>query len=196
MNCAGLSYTNLFTSNKRHIIICQETNIHCPLASFELWCTMLSSNIKLRIIYTHEEALHLYQGGPSYATPHAAGLDLRACIDSQFLTINSHSRALIPSGIAVEPLADNVAGFVYSRSGLGAKRGLAVAQGVGVIDNDYRGEIMIMLVNTSNEDQTIQKGDRIAQLVYKPVLRAEIEICQTLNPTVRGHGGFGHTGKT
>ncbi len=149
----------------------------------------------LRICYTQEEAERIYQNGPSYATTHSAGIDLRACIKNEDLTIEAGERATIPTGIAMQPLMQNVAGFVYSRSGLGAKRGLTVAQGVGVIDNDYRGEIMVILLNTSKAKQTIKKGERIAQLVLKPVLRANIEICASLDSTDRGAGGFGHTGK-
>ncbi len=151
--------------------------------------------LTLRICYMHPEAEKLYQGGPNYATAHAAGMDLRACIDDESISIKSGERVSIPSGIAMEPTAKHVAGFVYSRSGLGAKRGLTVAQGVGVIDNDYRGEIIVILLNTSNETQQIRKGERVAQLVLKPVLRANIEICPKLHSTERGAGGFGHTGQ-
>ncbi len=154
-----------------------------------------TNNFFVRLCYTHPEAEVLYEGGPSYATPNSAGMDLRACIADAMLTIQAGERALIPTGIAIEPLLPNVAGFVYSRSGLGAKKGLTVAQGVGVIDNDYRGEIKVFLLNTSNTAQQITKGERIAQLVFQPTLHATIELCTKLDSTERGAGGFGHTGK-
>ena len=96
---------------------------------------------------------------------------------------------------AVEPLTPGIAGFVYSRSGLGAMQGLTVAQGVGVIDPDYRGEITVVLLNTSGEERRLRRGDRIAQLVFQPALQVELEECETLGATGRGSGGFGHTGK-
>ncbi len=152
-------------------------------------------DFSVRICYTHPEAAILYKDGPSYASDRAAGMDLRACILTADLTIEAGERALIPTGIAIEPLVDNVAGFVYSRSGLGAKKGLTVAQGVGVIDNDYRGEIMVFLLNTSHKAQQISKGERVAQLVFHPTLRPAVQICTELQGTKRGSGGFGHTGK-
>ena len=109
--------------------------------------------------------------------------------------IPAGGRLAIPSGIAVEPLTPGIAGFVYSRSGLGAMQGLTVAQGVGVIDPDYRGEITVVLLNTANEERRLRRGDRIAQLVFQPALQVELEECETLGATGRGSGGFGHTGK-
>jgi dUTP pyrophosphatase len=88
-----------------------------------------------------------------------------------------------------------VAGFVYSRSGLGAVKGLTVAQGVGVIDPDYRGEIRIYLLNTSSETLTVKRGERVAQLVFQTFVRLNPEEVDTLSESVRGAGGFGHTGK-
>ncbi len=89
-----------------------------------------------------------------------------------------------------------VAGFVYSRSGLGTKEGLVVSQGVGVSDPDYRGEIVVSLLNTSDQPRTVIRGQRIAQLVFQPIVRAEILPVATLSDTTRGAGGFGHTGKS
>ncbi len=143
-------------------------------------------------IHSSEQNAHVY--GPNYATPHAAGMDLRACICQEQQDLAPQDRVLIPTGIAIEPLQEHVAGFVYSRSGLGAKDGLVVAQGVGVIDNDYRGEIMVMIVNTSSQMRSIHKGQRIAQIVFQPVVRMELDICESLGESVRGGGGFGHTG--
>ena len=132
---------------------------------------------------------------PTVATPGSAGMDLRADIDAETLTIAPGARAAIPTGIAIEIETPGLAGFVYSRSGLGAKHGLTVAQGVGVIDPDYRGEIIVWLLNTSTEPLTINRHDRIAQLVLAPFVRPIITPVDDLDATARGAGGFGHTGR-
>ena len=131
---------------------------------------------------------------PTMATPGSAGMDLRADIDAETLTIAPGARAAIPTGIAIEIETPGLAGFVYSRSGLGAKHGLTVAQGVGVIDPDYRGEIIVWLLNTSDEPRTIQAHERIAQLVFLHVFSPVITVVEELGDTPRGAGGFGHTG--
>jgi len=135
------------------------------------------------------------QNPPTVSTAGSAGLDLRADLDTPELTIGPGERAAVPTGIALEIDAPGVAGFVYSRSGLGAKHGLTVAQGVGVIDPDYRGEIIVWLLNTSKEPRTITRHERIAQLVLAPVVRPILTPVDDLGDTERGHGGFGHTGK-
>jgi len=132
---------------------------------------------------------------PTVATPGSAGLDLRADIDTDALTVSPGDRVAVPTGIAIEIDAPGVAGFIYSRSGLGAKHGLTVAQGVGVIDPDYRGELKVWLLNTSKEPVTIARHERIAQLVLAPVVRPVIMPVEELGDTSRGSGGFGHTGK-
>jgi len=151
----------------------------------------------LRIRYLRPSARALYEaeGGLAYATPYSAGLDLRACFEDEECLIPPGSRATVPSGIAVEPPAPGVAGFVYSRSGLGAVHGLTVAQGVGVIDPDYRGEIIVYLLNTSGEARRLRRGERMAQLVFQPIAHVTLEIAETLGETERGVGAFGHTGK-
>jgi len=150
-----------------------------------------------RICYLRPAARALYEaeGGLAYATPHSAGLDLRACFEDEEIVIPAGSRAKVPSGIAVEPPAPGVAGFVYSRSGLGAVHGLTVAQGVGVIDPDYRGEILVFLFNASGEERRLRRGERMAQLVFQPIIRAELEVAEKLGETERGAGAFGHTGR-
>lgn len=158
------------------------------------------SSCPVRVCYLSDDARQLYeaQGGLSYATPHAAGMDLRACphdAHEEEVTIAAGQRALIPTGIAVQPQHEGMAGFIYSRSGLGAREGLTVAQGVGVVDSDYRGEIMVMLLNTSDTEKRLRRGERMAQLVFQPIVRAELTIVDALDPTERGAGGFGHTGK-
>ena len=130
----------------------------------------------------------------NYATPGSAGIDLRACMTEAEVSIPPGGRYRFPTGIAVECTMPGVAGFVYSRSGLGTKDGLVVSQGVGVIDPDYRGEILVSLLNTSGQTRTVTQGQRIAQLVFQPIVRAEIVPQEELSDTARGAGGFGHTG--
>lgn len=129
------------------------------------------------------------------STGDAVGVDLRACLaQEEFLVIPPGERRPVPTGIAVEPLVPGIAGFVYSRSGLGAVKGLTVAQGVGVIDPDYRGEIIVFLLNTGAESYIVQPGERIAQLVFHPCVRPDFIPVASLGETNRGAGGFGHTG--
>lgn len=132
---------------------------------------------------------------PAVATPGSAGLDLRADLEAESLTIAPGARAPVPTGIAIAIQTPGVAGFIYSRSGLGAKHGLTVAQGVGVIDPDYRGEIIVWLLNTSQQPRTISRHERIAQLVLAPIVRPIVTPVDDLDDTHRGDGGFGHTGK-
>ncbi|WP_027184029.1 dUTP diphosphatase [Desulfovibrio inopinatus] len=131
---------------------------------------------------------------PKPATAHAAGADLRAALDSDRIVIAAGDRAAVPTGIAMEITRPGIAGFVFSRSGLGARDGLTVAQGVGLIDPDYRGEIIVWLLNTSNEPRTVLQGDRIAQLVLLPYFAGQYVDTDALSDTDRGAGGFGHTG--
>ncbi len=130
---------------------------------------------------------------PAYATPGSAGMDLRACIERP-LTIAPGERALVPTGIAIQLPSPTIGAFVFARSGLAAKHGIHLANGVGVIDSDYTGEIKCAMANAGNEAFTIAPGDRIAQLVFLPIYLAELEIVDSLSETVRGAGGFGHTG--
>lgn len=142
------------------------------------------------------DAARLYgEQGLNPATSQAAGLDLRACLpDAGSVSILPGERKCLPSGLAIEPKIPGVAAFVYSRSGLGAVKGLTVAQGVGLIDPDYRGEILVYLLNTGRESQTVRHGDRVAQLVFQPFFRAAFTVVENLGGTERGAGGFGHTG--
>ena len=148
-------------------------------------------NVKVKYLRPLAEEL-----GLSYATPHSAGLDLRACLDEPFVDVPAGGRVKVPAGIAIEILEPGIAGFVFSRSGLGAKDGLTVAQGVGLIDPDYRGEILVWLLNTSGEVRRIERGQRVAQLVFLPSFQARILPARDLSETDRGAGGFGHTGRT
>ncbi len=149
---------------------------------------------ELRVLYLRD-SVALYCGGLGYATDESAGLDLRACMEEASIDIKPGERACVPAGICVEASAPGAAGFIYSRSGLGAVKGLCVAQGVGVVDPDYRGEIKVWLLNTSGELRTVQRGERIAQLVFQPVLRLIPQAAMQLSETGRGAGGFGHTGR-
>ena len=130
---------------------------------------------------------------PYYATPGSAAMDLHACLDGA-VTIPAGERRVIPTGLAIAlPSADYVA-LVFARSGLGIKHGVAPANCVGVIDSDYRGELLVGLQNSGGSEFTIRPGDRIAQLVIAPVCRAELQLVDELDETDRGAGGFGSTG--
>lgn len=131
---------------------------------------------------------------PAYQTAGSAACDLSACLDEP-VTILPGKSALIPTGIAVAPEADTpVVLLLYARSGLAIKHGLSLQNGVGVIDADYRGEIKVGLINHSDEPYTVTHGERIAQMVVTPILRAEFTETADLDDTVRGTGGFGSTG--
>ena len=131
---------------------------------------------------------------PSFATVGSAAMDLRACIDAD-MTIAAGQRAIIPTGIAIAlPSAEYVA-LICARSGLASKFGITMANGVGVIDSDYRGELKVALHNSSDTDYTIHDGDRIAQLVIAPFLKGEFFEAEELCDSLRGAGGFGSTGK-
>ncbi len=129
---------------------------------------------------------------PTYGSADAAGADLYAAID-QAATIAPGETKLIPTGLAFE-IPKGLAGFVYARSGLASKRGLAPANKVGVIDADYRGEVMTALHNHGREPQIIEPGERIAQMVIAPYVTASFVLADELDDTVRGDGGFGSTG--
>lgn len=130
---------------------------------------------------------------PTYGSREAAGADLYACLESETV-IPAGKTVFIPTGLAMEiPLG--CAGLIYARSSMGAKRGLAPANKVGVIDSDYRGQIMVALHNHSQEDQTVQPGERVAQLLITPVFTPGFREVEDLSDTDRGAGGFGSTGK-
>ena len=130
---------------------------------------------------------------PAYGTPFAAGADLRALSDTN-IKIEPGETVFVHTGLAMQ-IPDGLVGLIYARSGLACKRGLAPANCVGVIDSDYRGEIMVALHNYSNTPQEIEPNERVAQLVIAPYIAAEFEETDKLDDTVRGEGGFGSTGK-
>lgn len=130
---------------------------------------------------------------PTYGSEQAAGADLYACLEGE-ITIPAGQTVFIPTGLAMEVPA-GCAGLIYARSSLGTKRGLAPANKVGVIDSDYRGQVMVALHNHGREDQTIQPGERVAQLVITPVFTPGFREVDDLSDTDRGVGGFGSTGR-
>lgn len=131
---------------------------------------------------------------PKRATEGSAGMDLYACIDAP-VEILPHQRALIPTGIAIALDSPRCAAFIYARSGLAIKSGVAPANCVGVVDSDYRGEVCVGLLNSSDEPVTVEPFERIAQMVIAPVELPVIEEVDDLDETERGKGGFGSTGK-
>lgn len=139
-------------------------------------------------VLPHGEGLDL----PHYATDGSAGCDLRAAIQAE-LTITPGGRALVPTGIAVA-IPPGYEGQVRMRSGLAHDKGLALLNAPGTVDSDYRGELRIIIANLGSEPATIHRGDRIAQLVFAPVVRARFERVSELPPTTRNTGGFGSTG--
>ncbi|MCR5214437.1 MAG: dUTP diphosphatase [Eubacterium sp.] len=130
---------------------------------------------------------------PTYGSESAAGADLYACMEED-LVIESGQMVLVKTGLAME-IPEGFAGLIYARSGLAIKKGLTPANKVGVIDSDYRGEIMVALYNHSSQPQTIEPGERIAQMVLTPYLKGIFKEADQLDQTVRGQGGFGSTGR-
>lgn len=130
---------------------------------------------------------------PTYGSAEAAGADLYACLEKD-VVIEPGKTVLIPTGLAME-IPKGHAGLIFARSSLGAKRGLAPANKVGVIDSDYRGEFMVALHNHGQETQTVCHGERVAQLVIVPVLTPGFTEVEELTDTQRAAGGFGSTGK-
>lgn len=131
---------------------------------------------------------------PTYATTGSAGLDIRACLDHE-VVIAPGDRAKIPTGIAIQIPHAGIVGLVFARSGNAWKNGITLSNAVGVIDSDYTGELQVLITNHDTEKVfTINNGDRIAQLLFMPVLQADLRIVDQLEETERGEGGFGSTG--
>ena len=131
---------------------------------------------------------------PTYGSQYAAGADLYACTNGETVVFKPGETKIIHTGIAME-IPEGYAGLIYARSGIANKRGLAPSNKVGVVDSDYRGEIMVSLHNHSNEEQSISDFERVAQMVIAPFLAVEYNEVEELTDTVRGEGGFGSTGK-
>jgi len=131
---------------------------------------------------------------PEYATAGAAGVDMRACIEAP-LEVAPGETHLIPTGIALHIQDSDVAAMLLPRSGLGHKHGIVLGNLVGLIDSDYQGQVFVSCWNRGNDSFTIQPGDRIAQMVFVPVLRAKFETVASFEESARGEGGFGHSGR-
>ena len=130
---------------------------------------------------------------PEYATSGSAGLDLRACIDAD-ITLKPRQTELIPTGIAIHIKDPSLAGVILPRSGLGHKHGIVLGNLVGLIDSDYQGQLFVSTWNRGSEDFTLKVGERLAQLVFVPVVQAAFEIVDEFADSERGEGGFGHSG--
>ena len=130
---------------------------------------------------------------PYYATPASAALDLRAALDAP-LRLDPGDAALVPSGLAIHLADPTLCALVLPRSGLGHKHGIVLGNGTGLIDADYQGPLMISVWNRSAEAFTMAPGDRIAQLLVLPIVRADLQVVETFEHSARGTGGFGHTG--
>ena len=130
---------------------------------------------------------------PAYATAHSAGMDLRAALDAPLLLLPGEA-ALVPSGLAIHVADPGLCAVLLPRSGLGHKHGIVLGNGTGLIDADYQGPLMISTWNRGSVAYTIEPGDRIAQLVLLPVVRATLQVVDTFEQSARGEGGFGHTG--
>jgi dUTP pyrophosphatase len=144
--------------------------------------------MKVNFKKLHENAIV-----PTYGSEFAAGADLYACTNGETVTFAPSETKLIKTGIAME-IPEGYAGLIYARSGIANKRGLAPSNKVGVVDSDYRGEIMVSLHNHSLSEQSITDGERIAQMVIAPYLAVNFILADELDDTVRGTGGFGSTG--
>lgn len=142
--------------------------------------------VRIKVVNTGHQPL------PAYATPQSAGLDLRANIEAP-ITLHPLERRLVPTGLHIA-LPDGYEAQVRPRSGLALKYGITVLNTPGTIDADYRGEIMVLLVNFSNEDFVVKDGERIAQMIITQYAKAAFESVEVLDETERGEGGYGHTG--
>ncbi len=151
----------------------------------------MSQRIEVRVL---RPAVLEQWGLPHYATDGAAGLDLRAAIEAP-LELNPGDTELVPSGIAIHIGDPGIAAMILPRSGLGHRHGIVLGNLVGLIDSDYQGELMVSCWNRGNSAYTIEPGERIAQLIFTPVLRPELAVVEEFTPSERGEGGFGHSGR-
>ncbi|MFI3136364.1 MAG: dUTP diphosphatase [Methylococcaceae bacterium] len=131
---------------------------------------------------------------PDYATPGSAGMDLRACLDEP-LVLNPGESVLIPTGLAIHIAAPAIAALLLPRSGLGHKHGIVLGNLVGLCDADYQGQVFVSCWNRSNTSFTVAIGERIAQMVFVPIIQVAFEQVTEFDASVRGEGGFGHTGR-
>ncbi len=131
---------------------------------------------------------------PAYATEGSAGLDLRACIDEP-VVLKPGQTELIPTGMAIHIKDPALAAVILPRSGLGHKHGIVMGNLVGLIDSDYQGQLFVSAWNRSQTEYTLEQGERLAQLVFLPVVQAEFEVVESFDESDRGEGGFGHSGQ-
>ena len=132
---------------------------------------------------------------PEYATDGSAAVDLRAALEEgEVVTLQPGERYRVPTGVAISPESADVVAVIAGRSGHGLKNGVTLANSIGVIDSDYRGEISVVLINHGSESFEIRRGDRVAQMMFMPILHAAFLPVEELDETLRGAGGFGHTG--
>ncbi|CDG23278.1 Deoxyuridine 5'-triphosphate nucleotidohydrolase [Xenorhabdus poinarii G6] len=131
---------------------------------------------------------------PTYATPGSAGLDLRACLDNA-VELAPGQTELLPTGIAIHIADEQLAAVILPRSGLGHKHGVVLGNLVGLIDSDYQGQLMVSVWNRGDKTFTIEPGERIAQMVFVPVVQAEFNLVDDFEVSQRGSGGFGHSGR-
>lgn len=152
----------------------------------------MSQTIQLKIL---DQRIRGEFGLPHYATEGSAGLDLRACLDSA-LTLKPGETQLVPSGIAIHINDASLAAVLLPRSGMGHKHGIVLGNLVGLIDSDYQGQVYISCWNRGQNPFTIEPGDRIAQMVFVPVIQARFDVVDEFNESERAGGGFGHTGQS
>jgi dUTP pyrophosphatase len=145
------------------------------------------SKVKVKIINRSQNPL------PEYATAGSAGMDIRACLEAP-VTLRPLERFLIPTGLFIQ-LPEGYEAQIRPRSGLAIKQGLTCLNSPGTIDADYRGELKVILINLSQDDQVIHSGDRIAQMVVSAIERVKLKLVTEIESTTRNEGGFGHTGK-
>ncbi len=148
-------------------------------------------NIELKIL---DERIGKEFPIPDYATSGSAGIDLRACLDEELL-LKPGQTELIPTGMAIHIGDESLAAVILPRSGLGHKHGIVLGNLVGLIDSDYQGQLFVSCWNRGNDEFQIEPGERIAQLVFVPVVQAKFQIVDNFDESDRGQGGFGHTGK-
>lgn len=151
----------------------------------------MSSAIQLKIL---DPRVNQSIALPTYTTPGSAGLDLRVCLD-EAIQIKPQETVLLPTGLAIYIADPNLAAVILPRSGLGHKHGIVLGNLVGLIDSDYQGELKVSCWNRSEEHFTVNPGDRIAQLVFIPVVQAAFQVVEQFSESSRGEGGFGSSGR-
>lgn len=149
--------------------------------------------VKMNSFKVKIKKLNEFAKTPTYATDGSAAADLYAAM-SENICVLPGERVLVPTGIAIDPCSAEIVSVICARSGLSSKKGIALANGIGVIDSDYRGEIKVALINHSEETFVVENGERIAQIMFLPVLHADFSVVEELDDTERGVGGFGSTG--